>query len=239
MKTTKCLVLALVLAAGIGTARADVGYYSMPLSAGWDGEGILHYLPIQWDNAKGHLKAVALDFSGNASFTAFEAMRGSGQYPSDATLPLTFVVSGHLIGDGFTPGPYGSSSGNIADMATFHGLGTDSSVTGSGPISASFDVPKWALSDFTGRTRKLGGLDGELDLSASFYGSDGNRIAFGGQAGSFTGTMTEVFNFNPVNPHADDRPRHPVPEPGSLALLGTAAAMLAGATRLTKRRRYS
>jgi hypothetical protein len=208
----------LALLAGIGTARADVYSVSTSLQGEADPDYFLRFTAPHFNQDLGALAGVTLFLYGSIDVTA----TGNFDEPY-ANDPATAKVVNNLrfIGDGINTSVI---SVNLPETAT----GTYSELHAPGlPVSATFNIPAANVPDYADSAIDL---SGDFAIDSNFF-KVGTNDPFPFNPGGyirdiFTGTLTTTFTYQPTH----------VPEPGSLALLGAAAVMLAGATRLTKRR---
>lgn len=146
MRSTKCLVAAAVLAAGIGTARADVYSIVTPLNGGFDdGAFDIGLNPAVFNDSLGALTGVTQSITGAVQVSVFAA-GGGGNPPLQTPLHLEFQVGIRMDTYGFIAGP--NSGSYVADAGTFPGNGDYSEVSGQGSVAASFQVPQAYVSAY-------------------------------------------------------------------------------------------
>ncbi len=224
MRFTTGLVLAAALMAGGSVAKADV--YSVTTSYSGSGEifDTFNFYPATFDTSKGTLSAVSLNFQGDVQST--ETGHPAPPLSTDQTL-LEFRNYFGIVGDGFSLyTPLATTYG----LARFHYVGYGYSSVAA-PFNLTFSVPKSDVIDYADCTACI---VGDVRGGATFFDAATERpfSAMGtleDELTSVEGSLTETFTYDPVH----------VPEPGSLALLGTAGIMLVGAIKLTRRRRIS
>ncbi|HLH16595.1 MAG TPA: PEP-CTERM sorting domain-containing protein [Bryobacteraceae bacterium] len=199
----RCIGLALPLLLVTAAGHAGTVFYSDSLSETQvAGAVTIPLLFPQFDSSLGTLVSVGLE----DSFTLTSQAFATGIMITNPTPPPAFFCI-----------PGGSSN-----TATFAGItGTPESVTANAndpactgmPMSQSqpFDVTSLltgaAISGYIGT--------GQVSFSGQFYGGSGNQ-----QWGSLTGFSKITYTYSSA-----------APEPGTLALAGVGAAMIAGAIR--------
>jgi hypothetical protein len=224
MRPTTGLAIAAVLAAGIGIAKADVYTYTRPVS-GESSAAIdsTNFIPASFNGSLGQLTAVSLDLVGSLNISEAILVQPNGPQPQPGIYFETLTIA---YGDGGPP-----QNGRTPQMFTEPGVIGSQYVTAQGGAAAGFAVASQFVSDYVGNGSPDTNLEGLAEFNSRAYMPNGDP--YGTQTFSesahtfFNGQLIETFTYNPV----------PVPEPGSLTLLGTASLLLAGATSLTRRRK--
>jgi hypothetical protein len=233
-KIAAASVIAILSAISLAARAGTYNYTENISGASGDSANGISFDPHVFNNSLGTLTGVSFSFTGNLGITGFDALLPPGY---EQLTPVYFKNTASVIGDGFTP-PGGNPpvDYNLPNSSTgFVVMGGDN-VSVSALISANFGVLPGSIADYANPANAPTGnsfpgtlgfpLSGYLQFdSIAYIPTPGRgRLGFGSWIDQFQGTMTQTFTYTPV------------PEPGSLALLGTAVAMLAGAARLTTRR---
>jgi hypothetical protein len=228
MRSITGLAIAAVLAAGIGIAKANVYSYTTPVlgetSASTDST---NFTPASFNGSLGHLTDVSLTLVGSLNISETILVQPNGPQPQKG---LYFETLATAYGDGtYPPNSFGQNPQTFREPGV---IGTQY-VTAQEQVAASFAIESQFIGDYVGNGTADSNLTGLAEFNSRAYMPDGNPYGiqtFSESAHTyFTGQLIETFTYDPV----------PVPEPGSLALLGTAGLLLAGAMRLSKRRNRS
>ena len=226
MRSTIGLAIAAVLAAGIGVAKADVYSYTTPVSGETSAStDTTNFIPASFNSSLGQLTDVSLTLVGSLNISEAILVQPNGPPPQPG---LYFETLATAYGYGTYPP---NSFGQNPQMFRESGVIGTRYVTAQGQAAASFAVESQFVSGYLGNGSPDPNLEGLAEFNTRAYMPDGTPYGISTFSESahtyFTGQLIETFTYNPIN----------VPEPGSLALLGTASLLLAGATSLTRRRK--
>ena len=238
MLSIEGLAVAAVLVAAIGMAKADVYSYTTPVSGVTnDSTDSTYFFPASFNSGLGQLTGVGLTFTGTLNVSDLIVVTPEGQPPQPG---IYFQTNASVVGDGISPQ---NPNGLDLNIGTEPGVIGAQYVTAQGQVTASFAVAAQAVADYAGNGSLNSNLDGFVEFNSFPYMQNGNYYTYqtfpNTPQAIFTGALIETFTYQPAGVAKSGTGQQPasVPEPGSLALLGTAGIMLAGARKLTRRRR--
>ncbi len=238
MLSIEGLAVAAVLVAAIGMAKADVYSYTTPVSGVTsDSTDSTYFFPASFNSSLGQLTGVGLTFAGTLNISDLIVVTPEGQPPQPGIYFQTNAIT-----VGLSPQ---IPNGVDLNIGTEPGVIGTQYVTAQGQVTASFAVTAQAIGDYVGNGSLNSNLDGFIEFNSFPYMQNGNYYTYqtfpNTPQAIFTGALTETFTYQPAGVTKPGIGQQPVgvPEPGSLALLGTAGIMLAGVLKLTRRRRTS
>jgi hypothetical protein len=241
MRSTKCLVAATAVISALSTTSlaAHAGVYSVSQSIGGDAWALgVEVNTPAFDTALGKLIGMSLTVSGAETvYISGYLGEGSPLPPAEVGLHNTINLTGY---GGNLASPFNEFyyplENTTAQVTPDFGVGKSGfspfpggvySIIGTVGVNKTFDLSESQLAYFA-EPGSTGG--GSLGLDSIDYTLSNGSHGIGGENSEgnfFSGTLTTTFTYRPMH----------VPEPGSLALLGTAAIMLAGVARLATRRK--